>query len=97
LLLLTACINYVNLSTAKANTRAKEDRNMRRGLVVFQFVLSTALIISVMIIHKQMQYIRQMNPGYNREQAVTVKSPVRVLNASGDEENRLKMAVSSLH
>jgi ABC-type antimicrobial peptide transport system permease subunit len=68
-----------------------KDRNMRRGLVVFQFVLSTVLIICVMVIYKQMQYIRQMNPGYNREQAVTVKSPVRILNASGDEKNRLAM------
>jgi len=47
--------------------------NLRRGLVVFQFTLSAALIISVIVIYKQMQYVQNMNPGYNREHVVNVK------------------------
>jgi len=44
-------------------------------LVVFQFTLSTALIISVFVIYKQMKYVQNMNPGYNREQIFSITTP----------------------
>ncbi|WP_192348970.1 ABC transporter permease [Algoriphagus sp. Y33] len=39
----------------------------RRGLVVFQFTLSVLLIVSVAIVHKQLEYIQTKNLGYQRE------------------------------
>ena len=39
----------------------------RKGLVVFQFVLSVILIIGTIVISRQIQYIRTKNLGYNRE------------------------------
>ena len=39
----------------------------RQGLVVFQFALSVLLIVSVAIVHKQMEYIQTKNLGYQRE------------------------------
>jgi ABC-type antimicrobial peptide transport system permease subunit len=44
----------------------------RKGLVVFQFVLSAVLIISTIIISKQMNFIQDQNLGYDRENLVYV-------------------------
>ena len=38
----------------------------RKGLVVFQFTLSTVLIIAVFIIYQQIQFIQNEDPGYNK-------------------------------
>jgi len=42
----------------------------RKGLVIFQFTLSAILIVSVLVIYRQVQYIQSTNPGYNRENIV---------------------------
>lgn len=39
----------------------------RKGLVIFQFSVSLILIVSVLIISKQMSYIQSKNLGYNRD------------------------------
>jgi ABC-type antimicrobial peptide transport system permease subunit len=39
----------------------------RKGLVVFQFVLSIVLIISTIYISKQVAYVQHLNLGYDRE------------------------------
>jgi len=44
----------------------------RKGLVVFQFVLSIFLIIGTIIISKQINYIQTKNLGYDRENLVYV-------------------------
>ncbi|AKD05483.1 ABC transporter permease [Pontibacter korlensis] len=42
----------------------------RKGLVVFQFVLSALLIISTLVVYLQLHYIRTKNIGLNRENVV---------------------------
>ncbi len=44
----------------------------RKGLVVFQFVLSIALIIGTIVVSKQVNYIQTKNLGYDRENLVYV-------------------------
>ena len=44
----------------------------RKGLVVFQFVLSIFLIIGTIIVSKQVNYIQTKNLGYDRENLVYV-------------------------
>jgi putative ABC transport system permease protein len=53
--------------TLKFNTRSAL---FRKGLVVFQFVLSIVLIIGTIIISRQVQYIQHKNLGYNRENLI---------------------------
>lgn len=43
---------------------------IRKGLVVFQFVLSTLLIVSVLVVYKQVELIQAKNPGFNRDNIV---------------------------
>ncbi len=40
---------------------------LRKGLVVFQFVLSIILIIGTIVVSKQVNYIQTINLGYDRE------------------------------
>jgi ABC-type antimicrobial peptide transport system permease subunit len=44
----------------------------RKALVVFQFVLSIALIIGTMIVSRQVNYIQSINLGFDRENLVYV-------------------------
>ena len=45
----------------------------RKGLVVFQFGISVLLIICVIIIMSQMNYIRNTDLGFNKEQSLIVR------------------------
>ncbi len=44
----------------------------RKGLVVFQFTLSSVLIIAVIIIYQQMQYIQTTDPGFNKDNLMRI-------------------------
>jgi putative ABC transport system permease protein len=45
---------------------------LRKGLVIFQFVLSVVLIIGTIIVSKQVNYIQSINLGYDRENLVYI-------------------------
>jgi putative ABC transport system permease protein len=40
---------------------------IRKGLVVFQFALSVILIVSVLVVYKQMDFVQSKNLGYSRD------------------------------
>lgn len=46
---------------------------VRKGLVVFQFGISIALIIGVVIVYRQLDYIQSRDLGYNRENVLLIK------------------------
>ncbi len=52
-----------------------KDALLRKTLVVAQFTISVTLIASTIIIYKQMQFIQQSAPGYNRSQVVCFALP----------------------
>ncbi len=54
----------------------------RRGLVIFQFTLSVILIVAVLVIFKQLEYVQTKNLGYNKENIIYFTSEGRV------DENR---------
>lgn len=47
--------------------------NLRRALVVFQFVVSIGLISTVIIITQQVQYAQKMDMGYNKDNLIAVR------------------------
>ena len=55
----------------------------RKGLVIFQFTLSSILIIAVLIIYQQIQFIQNTSPGYNKENIVKIDSEGKI---QGTEE-----------
>jgi putative ABC transport system permease protein len=42
----------------------------RKGLVVFQFFLSVILIVSVIVIYKQIEYVQTQNLGYDKDHLI---------------------------
>ena len=55
----------------------------RKGLVVFQFTLSIILIVSVLVIYQQVQYIQKTSPGYNKDNIIRFDAEGKIL---GTEE-----------
>ncbi|MDJ1484834.1 ABC transporter permease [Cytophagaceae bacterium YF14B1] len=45
----------------------------RRGLVVFQFVLSMLLIVGTLVIYRQLDYIQTKHLGYDRENLIRIQ------------------------
>lgn len=43
----------------------------RKGLVVFQFSLSVFLVVAVIVVYKQMQYLQSRNLGFDKENLIT--------------------------
>ena len=52
----------------------------RRGLVVFQFTLSIALIVCTVIVYRQMKYVQTKNLGLNRENIIYM--PLQGINVT---------------
>ncbi len=72
----------------------------RRGLVVFQFTLSALLIISVLVVYRQIQFIQHSDPGYNKENIVRFNSEGRVLtneDAFVDEVKKIPGVVNACY
>jgi predicted permease len=55
-----------------------KDSYLRKGLVTLQFTISVMLIVGTIIIYKQMQFIQQTNPGYNRSQVLITHVPPNI-------------------
>jgi hypothetical protein len=49
--------------------------------VVFQFTLSALLIISVLVVYRQIQFIQKTDPGYDKENVVRFNSEGKVLSS----------------
>ena len=66
---------------------------LRKGLIVFQFFLSVTLIISTMIVFKQLKFIQNKELGYNTDHVVCIQSrPGMYRNYRTFKENLLRNA-----
>ena len=52
---------------------------IRKGLVVFQFTLSIVFIVAVLVVVRQMRYIRSMDLGYNKDNVIVLNSEGKLL------------------
>jgi len=59
-----------------------KDGNLRRALVVLQFSLSTALLISIIVMFKQIQFIQNTEPGFQKDHIVRVEHSFRISHLS---------------
>lgn len=53
-------------------TRGLKGQLLRKVLVIFQFTMTIALIISVMIVNQQMRFLRNTDLGYERENILMI-------------------------
>jgi putative ABC transport system permease protein len=54
---------------------------LRKGLVVAQFSISVCLLIAVLLIGRQMRYMRSKNLGFAKDNIITVRVPQNVPNS----------------
>lgn len=54
-----------------AGSTGKKDF-LRSGLVVFQFAVSTALIVATLVVYQQLNYMQNKNLGYSKEQVLVI-------------------------
>ena len=65
---------------------------LRNGLVIFQFFTAIVLIIGTLVIHNQLNYIRNAKLGYNREQVLTLKNTASLwVHAKSFRDEALKI------
>jgi putative ABC transport system permease protein len=62
----------------------------RKGLVIFQFTLSTILIVAVVIIYQQIQFIQQTNPGFNKDNVIRIDAEGKINGTEATFANELK-------
>jgi len=61
----------VEVLSGKYKTGAKRS-NLRRGLVLFQFIISILLIISTWTVNRQLQYMKNANLGFTKNRKLVV-------------------------
>lgn len=50
-----------------------QNKNLRGGLVVFQFVVSAGLILATIVVSQQMRFIQNKNLGYDKDQLLVLR------------------------
>jgi putative ABC transport system permease protein len=64
---------YTPIEVLKGNLRARlRSYGIRNILVVFQFFISTTLIIATMIVYQQLQFVQKANLGFPKENIVNL-------------------------
>jgi putative ABC transport system permease protein len=61
----------------------------RKGLVVFQFVLSAILIVAVVVVYRQVTLVQTKNLGYNRDHLVYFEKPTGAALAQSDTKGQV--------
>ncbi|SRR5579871_751576 len=67
--------NPINALKSKLAAKSTKGISLRRGLVVFQFIIAQALIIGTLIIVKQMNYFTNQPLGFDKNAVVNIPFP----------------------
>ncbi|MFZ0282922.1 MAG: FtsX-like permease family protein, partial [Bacteroidales bacterium] len=84
----------VNALKSKLTANTTKGISLRRGLVVFQFIIAQVLIIGTLIIVKQMNYFMDQPLGFDKDAIINV--PFRVDTAFFSREENLKQQLLSV-
>jgi putative ABC transport system permease protein len=89
--LILSGFNPINALKSKVAVKTAKGISMRRGLVIFQFVIAQGLIICTVIILKQMNYFNTTNLGFAKDAVVNVPFPGDSLGTSKIDYLREKL------
>jgi ABC-type antimicrobial peptide transport system permease subunit len=87
--------NPVNALKSKITASTAKGISLRRGLVVFQFIIAQALIIGTLIIVQQMNYFMNQSLGFDKDAIINV--PFRVDSAWFSKVDYLKQQLLSVN
>ncbi|HUZ61240.1 MAG TPA: ABC transporter permease [Hanamia sp.] len=85
--------NPVNALKSKSTANTTKGISLRRGLVVFQFIIAQALIIGTLIIVQQMNYFMSRPLGFDKDAIVNI--PYRPDSTGGKLTDYLKQQLLS--
>lgn len=77
------------ISTLKQGFNFTGSATLRKSLIVFQFVISIFLIIATVVILQQLNFIRNKDLGYNKEQVVVLPVDAKILEHYDDIKKAL--------
>lgn len=63
--------NPVDVLKGKVRAGFKNSR-LRNSLVIFQFIISIALILGSLVVYKQLQFMQEKNMGFNKENVINL-------------------------
>ena len=64
--------SFKPMTVLKGNYSFKSHSGLRTGLVVLQFVISTGLIFTMLVMNQQVRFMKQKDLGFSRDQIITV-------------------------
>src|SRR6185437_9668564 len=73
--LVLSAFNPINALKSKLTAKSTKGISLRKGLVVFQFIIAQTLIIGTLIIIKQMSYFTNQPLGFDKDAIVNVPLP----------------------
>lgn len=88
-------LSPVNALKSKQTANAAKGISLRRGLVVFQFIIAQVLIIGTIIIVRQMNFFMEQPLGFDKDAIISV--PFRVDTAFFRREEHLKQKLMSVN
>ncbi len=80
---------FLPIKVLRGSTDTRRGVQLRKGLVVFQFGISVALIVSTLVIQGQLNYLQSKNLGFNKEQVLIIKTQGKL----GQQQAPLKTAL----
>ena len=87
--------NPINALKSKMVVQSTKGISLRRGLVVFQFIIAQTLIISTLIIVKQMHFFTSQPIGFDKNAVVNIALPTD--NARREKYDYLKTQIQSIN
>lgn len=75
---------HKTINALKGTSKVGSGLILRRGLIVFQLLFSSLLIIATLAINAQLNYMNNQSMGFDMEQVLILRGPV-ISEASGEE------------
>lgn len=86
--------NFNAVRVLKGSLKASNGSNsFRKGLVIFQFMISTTLIIATLVVQKQLDFMENKELGFSKENVVMVPLEGKLLDQN--VQNQLKSRLSA--
>ncbi|MGD8777479.1 MAG: ABC transporter permease [Ignavibacteria bacterium] len=70
--LFLSMFNPTQILKGKINVKGASTGKLKKGIVIFQFAISIFLFVSTAIIYNQLQYLRNKNLGFQKDQVIAL-------------------------
>ncbi|WP_020533266.1 FtsX-like permease family protein [Flexithrix dorotheae] len=82
-------ISPVNAFKTKINYHGKTGINLRKGLIIFQFMIAVTLVAGTYLVYQQIQFMKQKDLGYELNKILVLNGPRVVLESLKSEGTTL--------